>query len=142
MVESARLKADADYRLQNLLYVHDPSRSTVNQRFKGNASAELVQDHLFFDSDAVVTQVAIDPSQSTAHDTINSVPRSDVYSLRVGPRYQQNFGGYAKIRCQIFLRHRSLRATAARPTPNLSRADLNLGQWPPIYPPGMESFLL
>ncbi len=124
--QSARLKADADYRLQNLLYVHDPSRSTVNNRFKGNASAEVVQDHLFFDTSAVVTQVAIDPSQSSEHDTINSVPRSDVYSLRVGPRYQQNLGGYAKMNAKYsygIVRYGNGGASDA----DLSRADLNIG---------------
>lgn len=95
---SARVKADVDYRIQNLFYVHETSRSTVNHRFRGDATAELVDDHWFLDTQAMVTQVAIDPSRDAGNDSINSVPRTDVYSFRAGPRYQQDLGGYAQVR--------------------------------------------
>lgn len=95
--ESARVKADVDYRIQNLLYVNEPSRSTVNHRFRGDATAELVDEHLFVDAAGTVTQVAIDPARDAGYDSINSVPRTDVYTFRGGPRYQQNLGGYAHL---------------------------------------------
>ena len=123
--ESARIKADADYRIQNLLYVNEPSRSTVNHRFKGNTSAEVVNEHLFFDADAVVTQIAIDPDRSAGYDSINSVPRSDVYSFRAGPRYQQNFGGLAELNAGYsygIVRYSSGGASDS----DLQRAELNL----------------
>lgn len=95
--ESARVKADLDYRIQNLLYLNEPGRSTVNHRFQGNGTAELLDEHLFFDAESVVTQVALDPNRDAGYDSINSVPRTDLYSFRGGPRYQQNFGGYAQM---------------------------------------------
>ena len=123
--ESARIKADADYRIQNLLYVNEPSRSTTNHRFDGTASAELVDEHLFFDTDAVVTQVVLDPSQQASNDTINSVPRTDVYSFRLGPRYQQNLGGVANLRARYsygIVRYGSGGASDS----DLSRAEVNI----------------
>lgn len=95
--ESARVKADLDYRIQNLLYVNEPGRSTINHRFQGNGTAEVLDEHLFFDAEGLVMQVAIDPARDAGYDSINSVPRTDVYSFRGGPRWQQDLGGYARL---------------------------------------------
>ncbi len=128
--QSARIKADADYRIQNLLYLHEPSRSTVNQQFKGAGTAELLQDHLFLDSDAVVTQVALDPSRDASYDTVNSVPREDVYSFRAGPRYQQNLGGYARFDAKYLysIVHYGGSSVASDTVINLAQANLASGR--------------
>lgn len=125
--ESARVKADVNYRIQNLLYVHEPSRSTTNHRFNGNATAEVVDEHLFFDTEALVSQVVIDPSTAAGYDAINGVARSDVYSLRMGPRYQQNLGGWARLNAGYSYGIVRYGSSGGASDSDVSRADLNVG---------------
>lgn len=94
--EGARLRAAADYRLQNLFYL-DESEFITNHRFAGSATAELAEDALFLDADGTATQVLLEPEVGFGGGNIARANRTDVYTLRMSPYYVQDLGGFARF---------------------------------------------
>jgi uncharacterized protein (PEP-CTERM system associated) len=92
-----RLKVNANYSLQNLIYARDSSRNTLNHQFGGNANAELAKDVLFFDASASIRQqnisllapIGIDNTSATGNLTTVST-----YSL--SPYLVHKFGTFAQ----------------------------------------------
>lgn len=92
-----RLKVNANYSLQNLIYARDSSRNTLNHQFGGNANAELAKDVLFFDANASIRQqnisllapIGIDNTSATGNLTTVST-----YSL--SPYLVHKFGSFAQ----------------------------------------------
>jgi uncharacterized protein (PEP-CTERM system associated) len=94
--ESARLKAQLDYQMQNVFFLdHSDDSSTYNQ-LNSSASAELSKDLLFLDASANAGQTVIDANRSISIGNLNtSSNRSDFITYSISPYLQSHLGGYA-----------------------------------------------
>ncbi|HHM05326.1 MAG TPA: TIGR03016 family PEP-CTERM system-associated outer membrane protein [Gammaproteobacteria bacterium] len=93
--EGARIKMDAAYRLQNLLYGNDSDRNNTRHQLNARASAEVIRDHFFIDAKSTVSQQIVDPDRSVAADRITPGSTSDVFTYGVSPYARFRLGRFA-----------------------------------------------
>ena len=94
--EGARVKANVNYSLQNLIYLNDSSRNTSNHRLGAAANAELVKQFFFLDANASVSQQNISllgPVGLDNTSTTGNLATVSTYSL--SPYLQHRFGMFA-----------------------------------------------
>ncbi len=92
--DSRRLKMRADYRLQNLIFLQDPSRDHSYNQLNAVAKAELVNDSVFMDANMTAGQALINSSRSIALNNFSGNNRANFYTYRLSPYYRHAFGGY------------------------------------------------
>ena len=93
----ARLKVNANYSLQNLIYARDSSRNTLNHQFGGSANAELAKEVLFFDARASVSQQNISLLAPIGIDNTSATGNlGTVSTYSLGPRLVHKFGSFAQ----------------------------------------------
>ena len=94
--KSARLKANLDYQMQNVVFLdHSEDDSTYNQ-LNSSATAELSKDLLFVDASANAGQAVINANRSVSVGNLStSNNRSDYITYSVSPYLQSHLGGYA-----------------------------------------------
>ncbi|MEJ2345799.1 MAG: TIGR03016 family PEP-CTERM system-associated outer membrane protein [Gammaproteobacteria bacterium] len=92
--KGSRLKLDAEYRLQGLLYANESSLNHVYQQLSGKASSELVRDYLFMDADANIGQQPLNPATTFEGTSLaGSGTQTNVYTYRLSPYIRHDFGG-------------------------------------------------
>ena len=94
--EGARVKANVNYSLQNLIYLNDSSRNTSNHQLAATANAELAKQLLFLDANASVSQQNISllgPVGLDNTSTTGNLATVSTYSL--SPYLQHRFGTFA-----------------------------------------------
>ncbi len=96
-----RLDLQFDYSLQNLIYSNDSDRNNSNHRLNTSLKTELVEDLLFFDARARVSQQLVDIREGLSTDRISgSQNAEDVYGYSLSPYFTPKLGDYlsAEIR--------------------------------------------
>ena len=91
-----RLKLNANYVMQNLVYAEESSRNTMNHQLSANANAELVDNLFFLDGRAAIGQQNISLLGPQAADNVNTTGnRTDVQTYSVSPYLRHSFSNFA-----------------------------------------------
>jgi uncharacterized protein (PEP-CTERM system associated) len=91
-----RLKLNASYVMQNLVYAEESSRNTMNHLLNANANAELVDNLFFLDGRAAISQQNISLLGPQAADNVNVTGnRTEVQTYSVSPYLRHSFSNYA-----------------------------------------------
>ncbi|MBC7502266.1 MAG: TIGR03016 family PEP-CTERM system-associated outer membrane protein [Herminiimonas sp.] len=91
-----RLRVNANYAVDGLLYQRDSRLNNVLQTMQGDARAELVDDLLYFDAKASIAQQSINAFGPAITDNINAaVNRAEVRTLSLSPYVRHRFGNLA-----------------------------------------------
>ena len=103
--EGARVKMDVDYSVQTLSYLGDSSHNTYNNQLAANAGLEAIENWMFIDATAQVSQQNVSAFGPQPVDNINLTGnRTQVSSYSVSPyikgvigpgvAYQLRFNAY------------------------------------------------
>lgn len=96
--DGARLKVDASYSNQNLVYAQDSARNTSYHRLNAHANAELYENEVFLDTTASISQAAISPLGATGVDNTSATGNlTSVRSVTVSPYWIHRFGSTATL---------------------------------------------
>lgn len=91
--DSPRVKLDADYRMQNLIFAGNSSRNNTFHQLDAGGNAVVVDDFLFFDASSSLSQQVISPDAKVAFDNVSVTGnRTDVATYNLSPYVQHNFG--------------------------------------------------
>lgn len=94
----ARLKVDANYALQNLLYARDSARNTLYHQLNALANVELYENEVYLDTSAAITQAAISPLNATGANTSNATNNiANVRTFTLSPYWIHRFGSTATL---------------------------------------------
>ncbi|HMZ09819.1 MAG TPA: TIGR03016 family PEP-CTERM system-associated outer membrane protein [Plasticicumulans sp.] len=94
--QGAGLKYDFNYELSAVEYFHDTARNAVNNRFRLNGTAEVVEDRFLLDFRSAYFQVANAPSADTLNDPLlGSGGYSNVGTLTLTPIWREHLGSFA-----------------------------------------------
>lgn len=90
------LKAHVTYRMQNIFYANDSSQRKTNHQLSAGATAELVNDFLFLDGNASISQQNISLFGPQAADNTNITGnRASVTTYSISPYLRHRFGEIA-----------------------------------------------
>lgn len=92
----SHLKADASYTMQNLVYAEKSGQDTTRHQLNANANAELVDNLLYLDGRATISQqnTSIFGSQATNNTNVAG-NRTEVKTYNVSPFLRNHFGNFA-----------------------------------------------
>ena len=91
-----RLKLNASYQMQNLVYAEESSHNTMNHMLNANANAELVDDLFFLDGRAAISQQNISLLGPQAADNVHTTGNlTEVQTYSVSPYLRHKFSNYA-----------------------------------------------
>jgi uncharacterized protein (PEP-CTERM system associated) len=95
---SGRVRGSLDYSLNWLLHARDSSRNQLQNALNANISAELVEQRIFIDASAGISQQTISPfgTQSSGTGLVND-NSTEVYTLSISPSLRTPLGGYADL---------------------------------------------
>jgi len=102
--EGARLKVQADYSLQGLLYADNSTLSRFHHYLNGRATAELIEDWFFLDANARITQVlkqGATPGSYGAGSLAGIGNTSSVSAYSLSPYLKHRFGSFATVEARI-----------------------------------------
>ena len=89
----SRLKLDFGYQPQFLYYARGTNNSVVRNYLDANANATIVENLLFFDARAAVSQQNVSPFGSLAANSVNgSANRAESRIYSLGPTLRSRFG--------------------------------------------------
>lgn len=91
-----RLKVNARYGMQNLIYAEESRRNTTHHQLNAGANAELLDDFLFLDGKASISQQnisAFGPQTTDNINTTNNLTETRTYSI--SPYLRHRFGSTA-----------------------------------------------
>lgn len=89
------LRVVGRYQMQTLTFVDDGDRNDVNHSLAMKADADLVEDWLYMDANASLSQALISAQDKIALDNFSGTDnRGDVATLRLSPYLRHDFGGY------------------------------------------------
>lgn len=92
----SRLKANASYTMQNLVYAEKSGQDTTRHQLSAYANAELVENLFFLDGQASISQQNTSIFGSQATDNVNAAGnRTEVKNYSVSPFLRNNFGKFA-----------------------------------------------
>ncbi len=98
----ARIKANVDYSLQGLLYANDSDRNTVRHHLNGQSSAELIDNLLFFDTGARISQELVNQaSNGGLGDGVGAGNTTSVASYTLSPYIKHRIGSIANLDARI-----------------------------------------
>ena len=91
--EGARLKLNLNYQMNNVLYARESSRNQTQNYLTARSSLEAVENWLFIDANASITQQArsVFGAQSTSSGTINP-NRAETRTFQVSPYIRGRVG--------------------------------------------------
>ncbi|WJW74464.1 TIGR03016 family PEP-CTERM system-associated outer membrane protein [Thiohalobacter sp. IOR34] len=93
-----RLRVIGDYQAQALLFANDGDRNSVYHRLNAKADADIVEDWLFFDLGASISQAIIDAEQRLLLDNFSGKSnRGNVVTLAASPYLKHDFGGIVAV---------------------------------------------
>jgi uncharacterized protein (PEP-CTERM system associated) len=92
-----RLKVNARYGMQNLIYAEESSRNTLRHQLNAGANAELLDDLLYIDGKASISQQNISTfGQQSTGDNINITDNlSEIRTYSISPYLRKRFGSIA-----------------------------------------------
>ena len=91
-----RLKLDSTYQMQNLLYAKNNQRNTTRHQLNAHAYAELINELLFMDGTATISQQNTNPLTSQAPNNFNPTGNlAQVVTLTASPYLKYRFDGLA-----------------------------------------------
>lgn len=91
-----RLKVNARYGMQNLIYAEESSRNATRHLLNADANAELADDLLFLDAKASISQQNISSFGSQTTDNVNITDNlSEVRTYSFSPYLINRFGSMA-----------------------------------------------
>lgn len=101
--EGARLKVNADYSLQGLMYADDSSRSRIRHSLNGRANAELKEDWFYLDASARVSQAPqnLTSATSVGNDGVGVGNTSTVAGYSLSPYMKHRFGSIATVEARV-----------------------------------------
>lgn len=92
----ARLKVNARYELQNVLYASQQDKNTTHHQLNADAKAELIDGFFFLDGKAAINQQNISLFGSQSSDNIHVTNnRTTVETYSLSPYLRQRFGSTA-----------------------------------------------
>lgn len=93
---SRRVQAAVNYGLTGVARFSDDNSTDLNHNLGANGKAELIEDFLFIDGRASISQQLISLLGSPADATTNSANRATVGSYSISPYIQKRFGTFAQ----------------------------------------------
>lgn len=94
----ARLKVDASYSNQNLFYANDSNRNQTYHRLNAQANAELLENEVFLDTAATISQTSISPLGASGVDNTSATGNvTSVQTFVVSPYWIHRFGSAATL---------------------------------------------
>jgi uncharacterized protein (PEP-CTERM system associated) len=98
----ARLKVNADYSLQGLLYAEDSSNSKMRHSLNGRANAELLEEWFFLDATARVShELKSLVAGAGLGDPVGIGNTTSVGAYSLSPYLKHRFGSYANVEARI-----------------------------------------
>jgi hypothetical protein len=92
---SARLEAELDYQMQNLIFLSNTDVSSF-QQLNANATAEITDNFFFVDARSRMGQSVVDAGGTISRSNVNNAGnQTDFYAYGVSPYIRPHFGGYA-----------------------------------------------
>lgn len=99
---SRRVRAALDYGLTGVVRLGDEDQSNdLNHNLGAHANAELIEDFLFFDANASISQQLISLLGSPSDATTNSSNRATVGSYSLSPYVRKRLGNFANAQARI-----------------------------------------
>ena len=93
---SARLEAQLDYQMQNLIFLSNSDASSIYQQLDANATAEITDNFFFFDASSKMGQSVVDADGTISRNNFNdSGNQTNFYAYGLSPYIRPHFGGYA-----------------------------------------------
>lgn len=125
---SRRIRAALNYGLTGVARFSDENSTDLYHNLGAHANAELIDDFLFIDGSASVSQELISLLGSPADATTNSANRATVGSYSISPYIQKRFGTFAKAMVRYTLSGALFQDNAANDiTSNSLNASLDSG---------------
>ncbi len=125
---SRRVQAALNYGLTGVARFADNNSTDVNHHLAANGKAELVNDFLFVDGSASISQELISLTGSPADATTNSANRATVGTYSLSPYVRKRFGTFARAEARYTLSGALFQNNAANDiTSNLFNASLTSG---------------
>ena len=94
--KSARLEAELDYQMQNLLFLSNTGASNVYQQLVANATAEITNNFFFVDASSRIGQSVVDSDGTISRNNFNNAGnQTSFYAYGLSPYIRPHFGGYA-----------------------------------------------
>ncbi|MHB1213735.1 MAG: TIGR03016 family PEP-CTERM system-associated outer membrane protein [Thiobacillus sp.] len=93
---SRRVQAAVNYSLTGVARFSDNNSTDLNHNLGANGKAELIEDFLFLDGSASISQELISLLGSPADATTNADNRATVGSYSISPYIQKRFGTFAQ----------------------------------------------
>jgi hypothetical protein len=92
--DGRRVKLNANYNMQNVIYSDHSSRNRTHNQFSGDLQSELIKDWFYLDWHGSISQQLVAPQKGVSTDNLNIVPgsRGNVITTSVAPRIQRNLG--------------------------------------------------
>ena len=104
--ESARLRADLDYQLQNTIFLKNSGANGSSHQLTANGTAEVTKNFFFVDASSAIGQSIVDADRTISIDNINNAGnQTDFYAYGVSPYIRPHFGGYANGEFRYSLDH-------------------------------------
>ena len=97
-LQSGRSSASLDYRLDAVSYARDNDRSELRHFLSADGSTELVDNHVFLDASASVSQQSISAfGQQTTGTGLSNDNVSEVATLTLAPRARARLAGLVDV---------------------------------------------
>lgn len=96
---SGRVEASLDYTLNAIFYARGYSEATLQNALDASVSAELIEQRLFLDASAGISQQTISPfgTQSQGTGLVND-NTTEVYNVSISPSFRSRLGNFADFR--------------------------------------------
>ena len=125
---SRRIQAAVNYGLTGVARFSDDNSTDINHNLGATGKAELIDDFLFIDGSASISQELISLVGSPADATTNSANRATVGSYSISPYIQKRFGTFARAMIRYTLSGALFQDNAANDiTSNSLNASLTSG---------------
>jgi uncharacterized protein (PEP-CTERM system associated) len=93
---SARLEAELDYQMQNLLFLTNTDASNTFQQLNADATAEITQNFFWVDARSRIGQALVSADRTISNNNYNDAGnQTSFYAYGVSPYIRPHFGGYA-----------------------------------------------
>jgi uncharacterized protein (PEP-CTERM system associated) len=104
--ESARLRADLDYQLQNTIFLRNSDANGTSHQLTADGTAEVTKNFFFVDAASSIGQSIVDADRTISTNNINNAGnQTDFYAYGVSPYIRPHFGGYADGEFRYSLDH-------------------------------------
>ena len=102
--QGARLKVNADYSLQGLLYAEGTNSNKMRHNLNGRANAELLEEWFFLDATARISHTPTSLANSGGlGDSVGISNTSSVGAYSLSPYLKHRFGSIASVEARIAL---------------------------------------